>query len=143
MNIRRIIQRLKWPMLFCTSYLFFLLYQLPAAVVLSFVPLPKMVAIEGVTGTLWQGTLNTIRWQQIELAHVGWSFQWWSLLAGKPAVTLTVDDAQALHGNLTLAYRGDWFVSDTKLDASMPYWLAKTGQPIPVGVSGDLSVTIV
>lgn len=134
--------QLKWGALFLFSYLFFLLALMPASVVVTRLPLPKSLQLNAVQGTLWQGEVGEVRWQQQILHHVRWQVEWSRLLVGMPALHLTLNDPQSLTGETTVGWRGDLFVEDLSLHAPVSMISSLLPTPVPIGLTGDASLSI-
>ncbi|AWB68682.1 hypothetical protein C2869_20790 [Saccharobesus litoralis] len=64
-------------------YIAFLIATIPANFVISKVKLPANVALGNVSGTLWQGKLDTLTVDGILLKNVGWSIALPKLLSGE------------------------------------------------------------
>lgn len=143
MNIRFFHRtQLKWGALFLFSYLFFLLPLMPASVVVTHVPLPKSLQLNAVQGTLWQGEVGEVRWQQQTLHHVSWQVEWSRLLVGMPALHLTLNDPESLTGETTVGWRGDLFVEDLSLHAPVSMISSFIPMPVPIGLTGNASLSI-
>lgn len=134
--------QLKWGALFLFSYLFFLLALMPASVVVTRLPLPKSLQLNAVQGTLWQGEVGEVRWQQHTLHHVSWQIEWSRLLVGMPALHLTLNDPQFLSGETTVGWRGDLFVEDLSLHVPVSMISSLIPMPVPIGLTGNASLSI-
>lgn len=133
---------LKAWLLFLVSYVFFILIQLKAVYLVNAGFLPSDLSLKGISGSIWQGQVESAQWQEIELKKIGWHFNWTSLFTMKPSVTVHVDDKNALQGDITIGYHGDLLLSDGHLHAPLSFWLAKLPMSLPVGVSGDVQLSI-
>ena len=64
-----------------------LVLHFPAQIALNMVTLPKMVALSGVTGTIWQGRADQVRWtvggKAINYGEVSWAIAPAQLLLGQ------------------------------------------------------------
>lgn len=121
-------------------YLGFLLSSLPADRVLAHVPLPPDVQVQGVQGTLWQGKVETLRWQRHALHAVHWSllFSHWLRLA--PAVALKFEDRNGLLGEAVVTWQdGVLKIDQARLQADAAWLAAQSPMPLPVALNGTLS----
>lgn len=81
------------------AYLFFLVWQLPAAFVWAqFGPsldrqLPRL-EISGVQGRIWRGEIASLRYAGEELGSLSWRFSPWSLLVGELRLPLMLQRPQ-------------------------------------------------
>lgn len=74
---------------FVVAYLIFAISTMPAAQVLSWVSLPKNIKLVGVSGTVWQGKLQQVVYQNNVINNVRWQLSPWSLLVADPTIDTT------------------------------------------------------
>ncbi len=72
----------RWTLLAFGLYLLFLALRLPAGMVLQRLPLPAVLHIGHASGSLWSGTLHDVRFRQLALGQLHWSFTPWTLFTG-------------------------------------------------------------
>ena len=70
------------------SFLITAVSQLPAHWVTQRAATLLPVTLQGVGGTLWQGSAHSVVWQNVRLRQVQWDFQALALLRGKAAVNV-------------------------------------------------------
>lgn len=56
---------IKYGFLCTTVFAASAIYHLPASVVMSYAPMPRELALDGTTGTIWQGNAQNVRFQHI------------------------------------------------------------------------------
>ncbi|WP_428775590.1 type II secretion system protein N [Vibrio sp.] len=134
-------------LLFLSVFVVSLLAHLPAALVVKHAPLPAQLAIEGVSGTLWQGQASQVNWQRRSLGPLSWQWQPSRLIEGKLAAQLRLsgkesDYALAGRGEVGLSLSGAYAQN---LLASLPA-SAVIKQlplpPLPVELGGQVEINI-
>jgi general secretion pathway protein N len=70
------------------SFLITAVSQVPAHWVTQRAAMLLPVTLQGVSGTLWQGSVHSVIWQNVQLRRVQWDFQVLALLRGKAAVNV-------------------------------------------------------
>jgi len=102
-------------------YLCVLIYSLPASFVYNkFITLPSGITVQGISGSIWSGQLNTLNVDGYDIENLRWSLVFSELLRGDVAIDWSVDnemgtlngqahlDQQTIHlsavkGNLDMA----------------------------------------
>jgi len=75
-----------------SGYLFFLLLLTPAATVISFLKLPSnSIALSGISGSIWSGSIDQARIKQQHIDNIFWSLNPLSLLTGSISSELKAD----------------------------------------------------
>ena len=123
-------------------YLLFLLAQAPVGRILPWVTLPPGVMLSGVSGTLWHGYVEQVRWQNVVLGKIEWRLPLTSVLLADPVLELTLKDRQTLSGQLELGWQGGPRVRDVALHSDAEWLLGQSPLPLPVGASGPLQLTL-
>ena len=123
-----------------------LLLHLPAFFVLKHAPVVRGLNIEGVQGTLWQGSARNIAWQRVNYGSVQWDFQFSKLLQAKAeiAVRFGRDSDMNLSGKGRVGYSMSGAYAEN-LVASMPaadVMKYAPVMPVPVSTSGQVELTI-
>ena len=77
-------------------YVFFLVLQCPAAKVLGWFKLPAGLVLNGPSGSLWQGELESLVWQGKTLRKLSWRVPFTSLLLFDPVLELSLADRDGL-----------------------------------------------
>ncbi|VTQ53119.1 Pectic enzymes secretion protein OUTN [Campylobacter jejuni] len=117
-------------------YLFCLLLLLPASWVKQHISLPAGLEIIGVEGTLWHGRIALLRWQNKTFRQVNWSVRWRSLLVGKIAAAIRIDDGDTLTGRAVVAYRQRWSVTGMEFQTSADWLVGHLPRTLPVVLTG-------
>ena len=99
-----------------TAYLLILLATIPAKLVTELINDNTPVAIQGVSGTLWDGEAYLVRIDNnIQLDQTRWSFNFWKLLIGKLSANI---DTSFLDEPITAeagtSFLGRIFINDLK-----------------------------
>ena len=99
-----------------TAYLLILLATIPAKLVTELINDNTPVAIQGVSGTLWNGEAYLVRIDNnIQLDQTRWSFNFWKLLIGKLSANI---DTSFLDEPITAeagtSFLGRIFINDLK-----------------------------
>lgn len=71
-------------------YLIGLIAYLPARLVVALVPIPAQLHLHGVSGTLWQGRINYLQFDQRSLEGIEWQLYPLALLAGQLAADVEI-----------------------------------------------------
>lgn len=130
------------PLLFLLSYLLFLLASLPAAQILPRLPLPAGLQLREINGTLWQGRIGEVSWQNYRLHDLQWEVLFSRLWLAMPALKLSLQDPDTAIATGIVGWRGAWQLSDWQVKTSastVQNWLAI---PLPADVSGALQLNI-
>ena len=71
--------KIKLAVLFVISFLIFTVTLVPISLVMNSLPLPKKVAYQGLSGTIWQGDIKVIQVDKMLFENVHWQFDLSSL----------------------------------------------------------------
>lgn len=137
--------KVKLVVLFIVSFLLFTVLLIPVSLVASKVTLPKGIAYQELTGTVWQGDIKAVQFNNMLFENVHWQFELSSLLHGNLGFDIKFGNArnsQQLSGSgivstgLTGHQLHDFVFR-------MPAEGVKPFLPLPVGVvAGRLITTI-
>ncbi|WP_220457553.1 type II secretion system protein N [Vibrio marinisediminis] len=119
---------------------------LPIQAVLAHAPLPNQLKIAGASGTLWQGQVQQLQWQQYNLGQVSWQLQPTKLLTGnlQAQVRLGRGNPWQLRARGVVGYGLQGAYAEDVI-ASMPATqVMKFAPPIPVplDITGQLELSI-
>lgn len=129
-------------LLFCFSYLLFLLAAMPAAQILPRLPLPAGLQLQNINGTLWQGRIGNISWQKYRLHNLQWEVVFSRLWLAMPTIKFSLQDPETAIANGTVSWRGDWSLNNWQVKTSaqtIQRWLS---MPLPIDASGELTLNI-
>jgi general secretion pathway protein N len=74
--------KIKLAVLFIISFVIFTAVLVPISLVVSSLPIPKNVAYQGLSGSIWQGDVKTIQVNKMLFENVHWQFELSSLFHG-------------------------------------------------------------
>lgn len=117
----------------------------PASFVYSKVPPVRGLDISGISGTIWHGQANDVRWQGVNAGQLRWDFSPARLLQGKAEYSLRFGRGSDLQlkgtGAAGIGLQG--LYADNIL-ASMPVStvLERVSVPVPVDVQGTVELTL-
>jgi general secretion pathway protein N len=137
--------RLRHPLLlllFCGSYLLFLLASMPAAQIVPRLPLPAGLQLHNIKGSLWQGSIGDIRWQKQRLHNLQWEVLFSRLWLAMPTIKLSLQDPDTAIISGLVGWRGHWSLSDWQIKTSadtLQQWIAI---PLPINASGAFTLNI-
>jgi len=120
-------------------YLVFLISTFPASVAINYAKsaqlLPKNIKLNGVSGSLWQGQLTTVVYQDIELDNVRWKTSLLPMFIGELELDLLI-------GNRRSDIKADGFLSFSSNGLSLNDFTLKTSmetltkvKPLPLGLT--------
>lgn len=125
-------------------YLFFIFAIFPARVALSFMPIPEHILLSNVSGSIWQGNIETLQIDDRKLEHVRWDLSFFPLLLGKLAIDFHIGNRASevsAKGKVDLSSSGIAF-TDFRFDAPSHFILGRTQLPFRTAVEGNIDVII-
>lgn len=131
--------------LFVLFLLVFTLFKVPAALIAGQFTLPKGVAYQGLSGTLWEGKISRLQADNWLIQDLHWQFTPSNLFTGKAAFDVKFGNPRAVSqlsgkGNVFVGLSGIG-VSDAILRA--PAAPIKSMMPIPMGdLGGRIIVSV-
>jgi len=122
------------------------LVHLPAQFIIMYAPLPTALTLTGVEGTLWQGSVHQLKWQQQNFGSVTWQLNVTKLLAGKLEAQVRFGRGSdiGVQGRGIVGYSTQGAYAQNLL-ASMPVEQAMTfapSLPIPLDLTGQLELSL-
>jgi general secretion pathway protein N len=137
-------------LLFVFALVIFVLWQLPTYVAAQFAAkwIPSQVQLGSLSGTIWQGQVSEVRYQQLSLKNVRWDITPAALLRGHLDFDLKVGnprdkDEIAGLGNVTLdLLSGAMMLEKSTLWFSVDQALGHVTLPLPVDAKGRVTLTI-
>jgi general secretion pathway protein N len=136
---------LRQPLLllvFLLGYVVFLCASLPAAQVLSRLPLPAGLQLYDISGSLWQGRIGELRWQKYRLQNLRWEVLFSRLWLALPTIHLSLQDPDTAIAAGRIGWRGKWYFNEWQIKTSaadVQDWIAF---PLPVRADGALKLNI-
>ncbi|WP_133405268.1 type II secretion system protein N [Parashewanella tropica] len=137
-------KRIKYLILGVMVYLIFLVVLMPASVVLRFVTLPPQVKINGVDGSIWHGSIDTVQAYGRQAEQVEWQIHPLSLLTGALNLDVNVGNRNsAIYGktNLTLT-PSTVKVMDLMLQTDSQTVIGKARLPFRSEVAGEINLSV-
>lgn len=123
-----------------------LIVHIPAALVLSQAPLPPALKISGVSGTLWAGQADSVRWQNLNLGAVEWSLNVSSLLTGELEAHTRFGRGSDLglsgKGIIGYSLSGQAYAQNLMMSLPADTLLPLMKVPVPVSLDGQLELTL-
>lgn len=124
-------------LLLMLGYLFFLALDAPARLLTRW--LPPDLAVNGVSGTLWHGQVDTVRWRGSDVGAVSWDVTFSGLM---PALALAFDSPDGPRG--TGVIRGWQQAQLFQWQVSVPaaYVVNKLPLIVPVSAQGNVQLRL-
>ncbi|HEY9040971.1 MAG TPA: type II secretion system protein N, partial [Rheinheimera sp.] len=128
------------------SYLLFTLFLTPASWWFKLVPLPAQVQLGGISGTLWQGNIAGVQYQNLQLTDVQWRMNGWQLFTGKLQFALQSGSAKNpqqpyFKGTASYGFNGA-ALTDGLVKLPVAQLIPMLPLPLPVQASGELVLDI-
>lgn len=124
-------------------YVFFLVLQCPAAKVLGWFKLPAGLVLNGPSGSLWQGELESLVWQGKTLRKLSWRVPFTSLLLFDPVLELSLADRDGLRGQAEIGWKGKSLrLRDVDLSADAEWVQSQVPYPVPFTSTGTLRLQL-
>lgn len=118
---------------------------LPAQVVFSYLPFPSHLSVQGVSGTMWNGSAKQVRWQQRNWGELQWQWEWSAILKAKAQLNVRFGRGsdQRLQGKGVVGYdfSGPFaqnMVFSLPAEQVQPYLRL----PVPVTLQGQIELTL-
>lgn len=134
-----------FPLIFLMS----VIAHLPAQWLLNYLTLPNALQWQSVSGTLWQGKMDGVQWQNQAIGRVQWQWLWSGLWKAEPQVAWRVlrDQHSPFEGKGIVAYsfsglmvKNAWLSAPASLIAQQMAQLSRT--QYPVQVKGQVMLTV-
>ncbi len=129
--------------IFLSSYIAFLLANTPLALVINNVTLPKNIALQGVSGSIWQGEIVKVTINNNEIEKVKTAVGFWSLLSLSPSIQVTFGDAMLSgpEGKLNLTVSSEQLtLTEVELFISANDIAKQLPLPIPLSAQGNVEL---
>ncbi|WP_025738806.1 type II secretion system protein N [Salinivibrio socompensis] len=114
------------------------------ASLLRLAPLPDAVRIGAIDGTVWQGEIAQIRWQDYTLGPIQWDVQWHRLVTGATLeAAVKVRSPEGLRGKGSLGFNGSALtVSQALVSAPARMLTGTIALPPGVAIDGTLDLVL-
>ena len=97
------------------GYLLGLLLMIPARFVIDWLPLSSGVSLQGVSGTLWQGQVQTLALGKQQVGPISWNWRSTALLEGKISADIALADRRKINGRGIIGWNGEWSIQEAML----------------------------
>lgn len=136
----------KLTLLAIVSYVLFMVLLSPAAWWVKLIDLPAGVKHGPVSGTLWQGSVAGVQYQQLQLPNFSWQLNGWQLFTGNAELALTGGNKQ-LPLQPFIAANVRYGITGTKVADTLVRWpvadiVPLLPLPLPVQATGELVLDI-
>lgn len=136
--------------IFLSAYLVFLVATLPINFVVNKIPLPKNISISGLSGTLWQGSIEQLvithsRKKHTEVQKINFNVSFWSLLLLELKITLQFGDSflSGPEGELTVSVNQERVtLTNVEVLISANDIAQQLTLPLPISAQGDVSISL-
>lgn len=125
-------------------YMLFMLSLFPARVALSLLALPKSVAISGVSGTIWQGSLDRVAIGNRVLEHVRWNINFAKLFTGTLSSDLVFGNRASMvngKGIAALSFSGI-SLSNLRVELPSEFLIGNARLPFQTKITGALNLIV-
>ena len=96
-------------------YLFFLVINLPAKVVLSSISLPNNLVLSSISGSIWSGRAKNTKYSGIELGTIKWQLHPQNILLGEVSADISIiNDKQYVNTEVVLSSSGKIELAETR-----------------------------
>lgn len=129
--------------IFLSSYMVFLLASAPLALVINNIKLPKNIALQGVSGSIWQGEIVKVTINNNEIEKVKTTVSFWSLFSLAPSVQVTFGDAMSSgpEGKLNLTVSSERLaLTEVEVFMSANDIATQLTLPIPLSAQGNIEL---
>ncbi|WP_298775205.1 type II secretion system protein N [uncultured Shewanella sp.] len=123
-------------------YLIFLVATLPANFAMRFVALPSGLSIGDVSGSVWQGSIDSVTFEGRPLDTLKWDLSPWRLFLGQVQVDFSLGERNTpinARGLLRASFSG-LYVEAFRFEAPIPILLGQKVLPFRTKIDGDMSV---
>jgi general secretion pathway protein N len=96
-------------------YLFFLIINFPANIVISMINLPGNIKLTSVSGTIWSGKAKQLRYSGIDLGSVKWELHPLNLIMGELSAKISIiNNQQYIKSDINFSSSGKIELEDTR-----------------------------
>ncbi|MCL1124008.1 type II secretion system protein N [Shewanella surugensis] len=123
-------------------YLIFLVATFPAKLVVKFAELPQGLSVAGISGSVWQGGIDSMTFERRQFDFFKWELSPWRLLLGQAQVDFSFGERNAPingKGRVRVSFSG-LYLEDLRFDAPIPLLLGQKKLPFKTQVNGDISL---
>ena len=130
---------IKYVLIIVFLYLFFLLINIPANLVLSTFKLPNNISLSSITGTIWSGKVNRFKYSGIDLGSMSWELHPLSLIIGNLSADISIiNNKQYINTEISLSSSGKLDLEETRFRIDLSS-LQPLTYGMPFSYSGNAS----
>lgn len=108
-------KNIKYIFIIVVLYLFFLISNLPATVLLTTISLPAGMALTNISGTVWSGDVKEVKYAGIDLGSVRWELHPLKLVMGELSADISVENKkQYVNTEINLSFSGKVELEETR-----------------------------
>ncbi|OUR78879.1 general secretion pathway protein GspN [Colwellia psychrerythraea] len=129
--------------IFLSSYIAFLVANTPLALVINNIQLPKDIALQGVSGSIWQGEIVRVTVNNNAIERVKTTVSFWSLFSLSPSIQVAFGDAMLSgpEGKLNLTVSSEQLaLTEVELFISANDIAKQLPLPIPLSAQGNVEL---
>ena len=129
--------------IFLSSYIAFLVANTPLALVINNIQLPKNIALQGVSGSIWQGEIVRVTVNNNAIERVKTTVSFWSLFSLSPSIQVAFGDAMLSgpEGKLNLTVSSEQLaLTEVELFISANDIVKQLPLPIPLSAQGNVEL---
>lgn len=113
-------KNIQYILIVIALYLFFLMINLPASVVFSFITLPNNVKLSSISGTLWSGKASRLNVSGIDLGSLKWELHPLNLIIGELSADVSVvNNKQYINTEVSLSFSGKIELEETRFSIDL------------------------
>jgi len=129
--------------IFLSSYIAFLLVNAPLVLMANNIELPRNIAVQGVSGSIWQGKIASVIINGNEIKQIKTNVSFWSLFSLSPSIEVTFGDAMLAgpEGKFTLkASTEQLALTEVEVFISANDIAKQLSLPVPVTAQGNVEL---
>jgi len=129
--------------IFLSSYIAFLLVNAPLVLMTNNIELPRNIAVQGVSGSIWQGKIASVIINGNEIKQIKTNVSFWSLFSLSPSIEVTFGDAMLAgpEGKFTLkASTEQLALTEVEVFISANDIAKQLSLPVPVTAQGNVEL---
>lgn len=130
---------IKYILAVVVLYLFFLIINLPASIIVSNINLPNNAVLTSISGTVWSGKVEQLKISNIEVGSVSWKLSPLNLIIGELAADISiVNRKQYLNAEVNISLSGKIKLEETRFSIDLTS-LAPLTYGMPFAYAGKAS----
>ncbi|WOH36686.1 type II secretion system protein N [Thalassotalea fonticola] len=129
---------------FIALYLIFLISSAPADKLITQVPLPKGVSLQGISGSVFSGKARTVTINKYTVNNIEWSVSLLSLLTFDPSITINFGDRLgSVSGSMDLSNLGpEILIENAQIIVDANEIVTQLNLPIDLNAGGQIKLNV-